>query len=139
MSIPAVMPTDVVRFPQAENAVMDLTLYNEVDFFCSYIWEDNTEAGIDLTGISFDFKVRRRAESATVYIHLTDVPVGEEGIWILSPTPPYQVGSFVLYIKRDRLQSITPAEYVQSLICLRTGVWTRIWGGKFSLNWGVSR
>jgi hypothetical protein len=113
-------------------ATVNISAQSDADFYCWFAFQDASGNGIDLTGAIMDMKLRRQLEDATVYLELSTAN-GE--IVIVDPSS----GIFTILIEMETLQSISPGDYVHSLVMTMDGLRTQIWRGTFTNNLGPSR
>jgi hypothetical protein len=114
-------------------ATVNITAYNDSDFYRSFAYQDINNNPIDITGCSLVMKLRRHAEDATAFLTLS-TETGE--ITITNPT----AGSFTIWITQEDLLELSLGPYDQSLILtLANNIKKKIWTGTLVVNAGASR
>jgi hypothetical protein len=113
-------------------ATVNITAYNDADFYRSFAYQDINNNPIDITGCSMVMKLRRHAEDATAFLTLS-TDTGE--ITITNPT----AGAFTIWISQTDLLELSLGPYDQSLIMTINGVKKKIWVGSLVVDAGPSR
>ncbi|MBO4221939.1 hypothetical protein [Bradyrhizobium neotropicale] len=113
-------------------AVVNITTYNDADFYRTFVWQTAAGAAIDLTGGSMEMKLRRRAEDVTAELRLA-TDTGE--IVFTNPV----AGQFTVRITQDVLERLGLGDFDQSNIFTRSGNKVRVWSGMLTNNAGATR
>jgi hypothetical protein len=113
-------------------AVVNITVYNDADFYRTFVWQTVAGAPIDMTGGAMEMMLRRHAEDQIAEMRLgTDT--GE--IVFTNPT----AGQFTVRITQAELERLALGEYEQSNIFTRGGNKVRVWSGSLLNNAGATR
>jgi hypothetical protein len=113
-------------------AVVNITVFNDADFYRTFIWQTLAGAPIDLTGGTMEMMLRRRAEDQVAVMRLaTDT----KEIVFTDPV----AGQFTVRVKQDDLERLGIGEFDQSNIFTRSGYKVRVWSGTFINNAGPTR
>jgi hypothetical protein len=116
-------------------ATVNITCANDADFYCVFQYVslvDEVEVPIDITGVSLEMMLRRRAEDATALMRLA-TDSGE-----IALTDPFN-GRFSVMIRQIELVRLGLGDFDHSCIMTRTGNKTRIWSGVLTNNAGATR
>jgi hypothetical protein len=114
-------------------AIVNITVFNDADFYRGFIYKTQDGAPVNLTGSAFVMKLRRRAEDATVFLSLSTDP--GEGITIISAAG----GEFSILVTQLQLLELGLGTFEQSLVMDQNGLKQDIWHGDFIVNAGPSR
>jgi len=113
-------------------AIVNITTYNDADFYRTFIWQTASEIPIDLTGGTMEMMLRKHAEDQVAVIRLgTDT--GE----IVFDDPV--VGRFSLRVLQLVLERLGVGEFEHSNIFSKDGAKTRVWSGSFTNKAGPTR
>lgn len=113
-------------------AIVNITVYNDADFYRQFVYQTIAGVPIDLTGVSMVMKLRRHAEDATAFLTLS-TDTGE--ITITNAIG----GQFTILIAQDNLLELSLGPYEQSLIMTFSGLKKKIWTGSLVVEAGPSR
>lgn len=112
-------------------ATATIKTYSDADFRRTFVLQTAGETPYDLTGATFQMKLRKRVESHTVPISLST----DSGITIIDAVN----GQFEIAITQAQLEALEPDTYVHSLIMTLGGLKTLIWVGTIEHSAGASR
>jgi len=113
-------------------AIVNITTFNDADFYRTFIWQTLAGAPIDLTGGTMEMMLRRRAEDQVAVMRLaTDT---KEIVFTDAVA-----GQFTVRVKQDDLERLGMGEFDQSNIFTRNGYKVRVWSGTFINNAGPTR
>jgi hypothetical protein len=113
-------------------AIVNIVVYNDADFYRTFVWQTLAGAPIDLTGTSLEMMLRRHASDETAVLRLgTDT--GE-----IVLTDPVN-GQFTVRIAQDTLVRLGLGDFDHSNIATVTGDKIRIWSGLLTNNAGATR
>ena len=113
-------------------SIVNITTYNDADFYQAFKYQMASGLPIDLTGASLEMMFRRHAEDIAAVMRLgTDT--GEMVIY----DPPN--GLFTVFIAQDRLERLGLGDFDQSNIMTIVGRKTPIWNGVLHNNAGPTR
>jgi len=113
-------------------AIVNITTYNDADFYRTFIWQTIAGVPIDLTGGVMEMMLRRHAQEEVAVMRLGS-DTGE--IVFTNPT----AGQFTVRIKQLELERLVLGEFAQSNIFTRNGYKVRVWSGLFTNNAGPTR
>ena len=113
-------------------AIVNITTYNDADFYRTFVWQTLAGVPIDLTGGTMEMMFRRRAEDKVALMRLaTDT---KEIVYTDALN-----GQFTVRITQDNLERLGLGDFDQSNIFTRNGFKVRIWSGTFTNNAGATR
>jgi hypothetical protein len=113
-------------------AVVNITTYNDADFYRTFIWQTIALSPIDLTGGAMEMMLRRHAEDATAVMRLAT----DTGEIVFTDAPN---GEFTVRVAQIELERLGLGDFDQSNIFTRNGSKIRIWSGTFTNNAGATR
>jgi hypothetical protein len=113
-------------------AIVNITTYNDADFYRTFIWQTVAGLPIDLSGGSMEMMFRRRAADNVAEMRLA-TDTGE-----IVFTDPVN-GQFTVRISQYFLERIGLGSFDQSNIFTRSGFKVRVWSGTFTNNAGATR
>lgn len=113
-------------------AIVNITTYNDADFYRTFVWQTIVLAPIDLTGGTMEMMLRRRAEDKTALMRLA-TDTGE-----IVFTDPVN-GQFTVRVSQYFLERLGLGDFDQSNIFTRAGFKVRVWSGTFTNNAGATR
>lgn len=113
-------------------AIVNITVYNDADFYRAFIWTTAAEVPINLAGGTLEMMLRKRAEDDVAVLRLGS-DTGE--IEIIDAAG----GKFALHIPQLELERLDLGEYDQSNVFTKDGAKTRIWSGSFINKAGATR
>ena len=113
-------------------AVVNITTYNDADFYRTFIWQTIVGAPIDLTGMTMEMMLRRRAADETALLRLA-TDTGE--IAFTDPTN----GQFTVRIAQETLERLGLGDFDQSNIATNNTFKIRVWSGVLTNNAGPTR
>jgi hypothetical protein len=113
-------------------AIVDITVYNDADFYRTFACQTVDGVPIDLTGGTMEMMLRRHATDVTVMLRLA-TDTGE--IVIYDPVG----GMFTVRITQAQLEELGLGDYDQSNILSIGGNKVRIWSGTLTNNAGATR
>jgi hypothetical protein len=113
-------------------AIVNITVYNDADFYRSFAWQTISGTPLDLTGGSMEMMLRRHAKDEAAIMRLA-TDTGE--IVVIDATG----GLFSVRIAQDALVRLDLGDYEHSNIFTRDGNKVRIWSGTFTNNAGATR
>jgi hypothetical protein len=113
-------------------AIVNITTYNDADFYRRFAWQTIDGVPIDMTGMTLEMKLRRHAKDEAAVLRLgTDT--GE--IVLIDAIN----GQFTVRIAQDDLVRLGLGEFDHSNIASNSGFKRRIWSGTLINNAGATR
>ena len=113
-------------------ATVNITTYNDADFYRTFAWQTVEGDAIDMTGMTLEMMLRRHATDETALLRLgTDT--GE--IVLVDPVN----GKFSVRIVQDELARLGLGVFDQSNIATSGASKIRIWSGTLENNAGPTR
>jgi len=112
--------------------VVNITVYNDADFYRSFAWQTLAGSPLDLTGGTMEMMLRRHAKDEVAVMRLGS-DTGEIKI-----TDPIN-GIFTVRIAQIELERLALGEFDHSNIFNRNGYKVRVWNGLFTNNAGSTR
>jgi hypothetical protein len=113
-------------------AIVNITTYNDADFYRTFVWQTLAGVAIDLTGGTMEMMFRRRAADQVAVMRLaTDT----KEIVFTNPVS----GQFTVMITQYNLERLGLGEFDQSAIFNRNGYKVRVWSGTLTNNAGATR
>jgi hypothetical protein len=113
-------------------AIVNITTYNDADFYRSFSYQTIDGAPIDLTGGSMEMMLRRHAKDAIALLRLA-TDTGE--IVLIDPV----AGKFSVRIQQGTLVQLGLGEFDHSNILTMYGNKIRVWSGLLTNNAGATR
>jgi hypothetical protein len=113
-------------------AIVNIEVYNDADFYRTFIWQTVDGAPIDMTGGTMEMMLRRHAQDETALLRLA-TDSGE--IVFTSPTS----GQFTVRIAQTVLVQLGLGDYDHSAIFTRNAFKVRVWSGTLTNNAGATR
>jgi hypothetical protein len=113
-------------------SIVNITTYNDADFYRTFAWQTIAGAAIDLTGGVMEMMLRRHAPDQAAVLRLGS-DTGE--IAFIDPVN----GVFTVRITQDALEHLALGDYDQSNIFNRNGYKVRVWTGLLTNNAGPTR
>ena len=114
-------------------ATVNITTYNDADFYRTFVWQTVDGVSIDMTGMTLEMMLRRHAEDNTAVLRLA-TNTGE--IKLLDPIN----GKFSVRIAQSELEILGLGAFDQSNIATIVGGYkVRIWSGTLTNNAGATR
>ena len=113
-------------------AIVNITTYNDADFYRTFIWQTIDGSPIDLTGGMLEMMLRRHASDQAAVLRLGS----DTGEVVLVDAIN---GQFTVRVAQDTLQRLGLGDYDQSNIFSRNGFKVRVWSGTFTNNAGATR
>jgi hypothetical protein len=110
-----------------------MNIAKNFDWVVSFIYTDDADAPIDLTGSVIKMEIRNfeTDHTAVVSVHSPD-----DGIALPTPTN----GKFEIMITRDMLARLSAGDYVADIVRLMSdGIQERIWEGPVTVVEGTTR
>lgn len=113
-------------------AIVNITTYNDADFYRTFIWQTVAGAPIDMTGMVLEMMLRRHAKDEAAVLRLgTDT-----GEIVLTNSVN---GEFTVRIAQDTLVHLGLGDFDHSNIATNSGFKQRIWSGLLTNNAGATR
>jgi hypothetical protein len=113
-------------------SIVNITVYNDADFYRTFVWQTVAGAAIDLTGGVMEMMLRRHAKDEAAVLRLGS-DTGE--IVFVSAAS----GQFTVRISQDALVHLGLGDFDQSNIFNRNGYKVRVWTGLLTNNAGPTR
>lgn len=113
-------------------AVVNITTFNDADFYRTFVWQTVVGAAIDMTGMALEMMLRRHASDEAAVLRLA-TDTGE--IVLTNATS----GEFTVRIAQDTLVRLGLGDFDQSNIATHGGLKVRIWSGVLTNNAGATR
>ena len=114
-------------------ATVTIIVENDADFYRTFLWQTVDGTPINMTGMTLEMMLRRRAEDNVALLRLA-TDTGE--IVIVSPT----AGQFTVRIAQDTLERLGLGDFDHSNIATIPGGYkVRIWSGTLTNNAGATR
>jgi hypothetical protein len=113
-------------------AVVNITTYNDADFYRTFVWQTIDLAPIDLTGGRMEMMLRRHAPDQVALLRLGS----DTGEIVFTNAAQ---GQFTVRISQETLERLGLGDFVQSNIFNRGGFRVRVWSGTLTNNAGATR
>jgi hypothetical protein len=113
-------------------AIVNITTYNDADFYRTFLWQTIDGVPIDLTGGVMEMMLRRHAQDQVAEMRLA-TDTGE----IVFNDPVN--GQFTVRISQYFLERLALGSFDQSNIFTRNGYKVRVWSGSLTNNPGATR
>lgn len=114
-------------------AVVNITVFNDADFYRTFAWHTIAGSPIDMTGMELEMMLRRHAKDEAAVLRLA-TDTGE--IVLINPAG----GLFTVRITQETLERLALGDFDQSNIATDAGgSKVRIWSGTLTNNAGPTR
>jgi hypothetical protein len=113
-------------------AIVNITVYNDADFYRTFAYQTVDGTPIDLTGGTMEMMLRRHAKDVAALMRLA-TDTGE--IVLFDPA----AGQFSVRITQGALAELDLGDYEHSNILTLNGNKIRIWSGTLTNNAGATR
>lgn len=111
---------------------VNITVENDADFYHVFQYATSDGSPVDITGVSLEMMLRRRATDETAVLRLAT----DTGEFVL--TDPTN-GTFTLLITQDTLVHLGLGDFEHSNIMTINGFKTKLWSGILTNNAGPTR
>jgi hypothetical protein len=113
-------------------AIVNIIVENDADFYRTFLWQTVSGVPIDMTGMSLEMMLRRRAEDNIALLRLAT----DTGEIVL--TDPVN-GAFTVLLTQDTLERLGLGDFDHSNIATLNTRKIRIWSGTLTNNAGATR
>jgi hypothetical protein len=113
-------------------AVVNITTYNDADFYRTFAWQTIDGAPIDMTDMALEMMLRRHAKDEAAVLRLGT----DSGEIVLIDAIN---GLFTVRITQDTLVHLGLGDFEHSNIATNNGFKQRIWSGTLTNNAGATR
>lgn len=113
-------------------SIVNITVYNDADFYRTFGWQTLVGNPIDLTGGVMEMMLRRHASDEAAVLRL-----GSDSGEIVFTDPVN--GVFTVRIAQDKLVRLGIGDFDQSNIFTRNAYKVRVWSGMLTNNAGPTR
>jgi hypothetical protein len=113
-------------------AIVNITVYNDADFYRTFGYQTVAGDPIDLSGGAMEMMLRRHAEDVAAMLRLAT----DTGEIVISDA---LAGQFTVRIPQATLARLDLGDYEHSNVLTIGGNKIRIWSGTFTNNAGAAR